>query len=124
MEEEGHAPVEVRSAADGTRRRPTPGTGWGMGVRLRERGTAATAKLKRSRAFSGRAVGLRQSTILLLNVFFLFFGAFLQVFWWNTYLGVSVFVLDFVLFPYLNTGVLRSKKKVCIGDRRRTRVGA
>ena len=36
MEEEGHAPVEVRSAADGTRRR-SPGTGWRMGVRLRQR---------------------------------------------------------------------------------------
>jgi len=53
MEEEGHAPVEVRSAADGTRRRPTPGTGWGMGVRLRERETAATAKLKEAAPFQG-----------------------------------------------------------------------
>ena len=53
MEEEGHAPVEVRSAADGTRRRPTPGTGWGMGVRLRERETAATGKLKEAAPFQG-----------------------------------------------------------------------
>ena len=38
----------------------------------------------------------------ILMYFLLFLGAFLQVLWWNSYsvsyLGVSVFVLDFVLF--------------------------
>ena len=79
MEEEGHAPVEVRSAADGTRRRPTPGTGWGMGVRLRERGTAATAKLKEAAPFQGGPWGCASRPSCYLMYFLLFLGVFLQV---------------------------------------------
>jgi hypothetical protein len=59
MEEQGHAPVEVRSA-DGVRRRSTPGNGWGWasGSALRERGTAATANPKEATPFQGGPWGL------------------------------------------------------------------